>query len=98
LRRDRAELVVLDIRHTRAHLLSMSVTIAVRNVPDAVYRSLEARAAEEGVSLSDFVLEELRRVVERPSRGETLARIAAREPVALPSSAARLVRAARDSR
>jgi plasmid stability protein len=76
----------------------MSVTIEVRNVPDAVYRSLEARAAEEGVSLSDSVLAELRRVADRPSRREILARIAAREPVALPSRAARVVRAARGSR
>lgn len=76
----------------------MSVMIQVRNVPDAIHRRLKARAAEEGVSLSDFVLAELRRVAERPSRGEILGRIAAREPVALPSRAARLVRAERDSR
>ncbi len=72
--------------------------IQVRNVPDAIHRRLKSRAAEEGVSLSDFVLEELRRIAERPSRREILARIAAREPVALSSRAARLVRAERDSR
>ncbi|MDQ3035835.1 MAG: hypothetical protein M3Y87_25755 [Myxococcota bacterium] len=76
----------------------MSVMIQVRNVPDAIHRRLKSRAAEEGVSLSDFVLEELRRIAERPSRREILARIAAREPVALSSRAARLVRAERDSR
>lgn len=76
----------------------MSVMIQVRNVPDAIHRRLKARAAEEGVSLSDFVLAELRRIAERPSRRELLARIAAREPVTLSPRAARLVRAERDSR
>jgi plasmid stability protein len=76
----------------------MSVMIQVRNVPGALHRRLKARAAEEGMSLSDFVMGELARVAERPSRHEVLARIASRESVRLPSSAARLVRAERDGR
>lgn len=76
----------------------MSVMIQVRNVPDAVHRRLKARAAEEGVSLSDLILAELRKMAERPSRREILARIAARGPVDLPEPAARLVRAERDAR
>ena len=72
--------------------------IQVRNVPDAIHRRLKARAAEEGMSLSDFILEELRRVAEKPSRREILARIAAREPVDLPQTAAALVRAERGAR
>jgi plasmid stability protein len=76
----------------------MPTMIQVRNVPDAVHRRLKARAAEEGLSLSEFLLGELRRVAERPSRAELLARIEGRDPVKLPTSAARLVRAERDAR
>lgn len=76
----------------------MSVMIQVRNVPDGLHRRLKARAAEEGLSLSDFLLHELRRVAEKPSRREILERIGARESVVLPESAAQLVRAERDAR
>jgi plasmid stability protein len=76
----------------------MSVMIQVRNVPDALHRKLKARAAEEGVSLSDFLLAELRRVAERPTRRDVLAQIADREPVTLRRSAANLVRDERDAR
>lgn len=76
----------------------MSVMIQVRNVPDALHRRLKARAAEEGMSLSDYLLAELRRVAERPTRREILERIAARSTVELPEPAAKLVRAERDSR
>lgn len=57
----------------------MSVMIQVRNVPDAIHRRLKARAAEEGVSLSDFVMAELRRVAERPSRREILQEVCVME-------------------
>ncbi|GAB4196089.1 MAG: antitoxin [Sandaracinaceae bacterium] len=76
----------------------MSVMIQVRNVPEALHRKLKARAAEEGLSLSDFLLAELRRVAERPTRREVLARIAEREAVSLRRPAASLVRAERDAR
>jgi len=73
-------------------------TLQVRNVPDDLHRVLKARAAAAGRSLSDLVLEELRRVAERPTREEILARIAALPPIVLNPSAAELVRAERDSR
>jgi hypothetical protein len=39
----------------------------VRNVPDELQRRLKARAALAGMSLSDFLLEEARRAVDRPT-------------------------------
>ena len=48
--------------------------VQVRNVPDAVHRKLKARAAEQGVSLSDFILAELKRVSEQISPQELAAR------------------------
>jgi plasmid stability protein len=71
-------------------------TLQVRNVPDDVHRRLKVRAAEQGRSLSELVLEELRRSLERPTRQDLLDRIAAREPFEVDSAAA--VRAERDAR
>lgn len=48
----------------------MSKLIQIRHVPDQLHRKLKARAAEQGVSLSDYVLAELRRVAERISPSE----------------------------
>ena len=45
----------------------MSKMIQIRNVPDALHRRLKARAAEAGMSLSDYLLAELRRSAERPT-------------------------------
>lgn len=49
--------------------------IQVRNVPDDIHRELKVRAARQGVSLSDYVLELARRDVSRPTMLETLDRI-----------------------
>ena len=73
-------------------------SLQVRNVPDDLHRALKVRAAEEDRSLSDLVLSELRRSLERPSRREVVARIARRKPVDVKGGAARLVRAERDAR
>jgi antitoxin FitA len=60
--------------------------IQVRNVPDDLHRSLKARAALEGTTLSDLILHELPRLANRPSPEQLLERIRSREPV--PGSAA----------
>ena len=72
--------------------------IQIRNVPDAIHRKLKARAAMEGRSLSDYVLAELKKSVETPTRAEVLERIRSRRPVELVPSAAEMIRAERDSR
>jgi len=76
----------------------MSKMIQVRNVPDSLHRALKARAAMEGMSLSDYLLMELRRVAERPTLRELLARVGGREPVEPDVAPADLIRAARDAR
>ena len=72
--------------------------LQIRNVPDAVHRTLKSRAALAGMSLSEYALAELRRAAERPTRDEVLARIATRPPSRLRRSPAAAVRAERDSR
>jgi len=59
----------------------MSKTVQVRNVPDALHRSLKARAATTGMSLSDYLLQELREIAERPTLVEFRERLRARKPV-----------------
>ena len=54
--------------------------IQVRNVPDDVHRTLKARAAEAGMSLSDYIKRDLERSAARPTIEEISARIAARGP------------------
>ncbi|HKO05253.1 MAG TPA: hypothetical protein VJW51_10915 [Candidatus Acidoferrales bacterium] len=76
----------------------MSKMIQLRNVPDAIHRTFKSRAALAGMSLSDYLLGELRQIAERPTLQEMCERLRKREPVNLPVSAAQMVREARDSR
>lgn len=73
-------------------------TVQIRHVPDDVHRRLKIRAAEEGRSLSDLALDELRRSLDRPTRRAYLERLASRSPVEVAGGAAAAVRAERDSR
>jgi plasmid stability protein len=54
--------------------------IQVRNVPDALHRSLKARAAMAGMSFSDYLLGELREIAERPTLAEFRERLHKRKP------------------
>lgn len=76
----------------------MPKMIQLRHVPDDIHRALKARAAQEGVSLSDYLLQEVRHIAERPTISELRRRLAEREPVAPRVSSAKIVRAARDGR
>ena len=72
--------------------------IQVRNVPEVLHRTLKARAAAAGMSLSDYLLGELREIVERPTLGEFRERLHTRRPVAAVLDTARLVREERAAR
>lgn len=76
----------------------MPTMIQIRNVPNELHRRLKARAALAGMTLSDYLLQEIRRVAERPSLDELRARLQQRAPVAPSMAPARAVRAERDSR
>lgn len=49
--------------------------IQIRNVPSELHRLLKARAAMAGQSLSDYLLAEIRRTAEVPSREEMIERL-----------------------
>ena len=78
------------------HAYDRGVTmIQIRNVPEDVHRRLKARAAMEGVSLSELALAELRRSLDRPTRRELLDLVASREAVRSGPSSAELIDRAR---
>jgi len=76
----------------------MTVMIQIRNVPDALHRRLKSRAALAGMSLSDYLLGEVRQVAERPTIDELRARLEQRSGVTPSVPPARAVRAERDHR
>ena len=63
------------------YVSNMSKMIQLRNVPDSLHRKLKARAALAGLSLSDYLLQEIRRIAERPSLQELIERLGRRESV-----------------
>jgi plasmid stability protein len=75
----------------------MSKMIQIRNVPDAVHRKIKARAAHSGMTLSDYLRAEIERIAAQPTRDEMLARLHARMPVKLKTSAADFIRKERES-
>lgn len=76
----------------------MSKMIQLRNVPDALHRGLKARAAMAGMSLSDYLLAEIKEIAERPTLAEFRERLHQREAVSAPIDSARLVREGREGR
>jgi plasmid stability protein len=76
----------------------MQKMIQLRHVPDTLHRQLKARAALEGLSLSDFLIREARKIAERPTAGEMRERLAQRAAALTRLSAAATVRRERDQR
>lgn len=72
--------------------------IQVRNVPEVLHRSLKVRAASAGMSLSDYLLGELREIAERPTLAEFRQRLHARKPLAASLDTAGLVNEERAAR
>lgn len=72
--------------------------IQIRDVPDHVHSTLKARAAQEGMSLSDYLKREFGRAVEKPTMKEWLDRTRSLKPVRSKLSAAQAVRELRNSR
>ena len=76
----------------------MTVMIQIRNVPSPLHRRLKSRAALAGMSLSDYLLAEIRQVAERPTIDELRARLESRAAITPGIAPAQAVRAERDAR
>ena len=80
---------------TSFYVSEMGTVIQLRNVPEALHRQLKSRAALAGVSLSDYLLGEIRQVAERPTIDELRARLRSRAETTPSLSPAEAVRAER---
>jgi hypothetical protein len=74
----------------------MSKMIQLRNVPDSLHRRLKTKAAKAGMSLSKYLLSEIKDIAERPTLAEFRDRLHQREPGVIEVDTARLVREERD--
>jgi plasmid stability protein len=69
--------------------------IQIRNVPDELHRELKVRAAQNGMTLSDYLLRELRTFAGRPTMQEWLAKTEKLTPVELDETPAEAIAAER---
>jgi plasmid stability protein len=72
--------------------------IQIRNVPDDVHRTLKARAAKAGMSLSEYLLRDVVDIAQRPTLEEMVERIRNRPMVRSRVSSAELIRESREER
>lgn len=78
-------------------LFDMPKMIQIRNVPDELHRTLKAKAARLGMTLSDYLLSEIEQVAEKPTLGEMMERLRDQEPVKLDESPEVTIRRMRDA-
>jgi plasmid stability protein len=76
----------------------MSKMIQLRNVPDELHGLLKSRAALAGMSLSDYLLHEIRRFAERPTREELIKRLEALPSIKTSQTPAEMIRELRGRR
>ena len=74
----------------------MGKSIQIRDVADDVHRTLKARAARQGVSLSQYLRSELERVASSPTPTELLAPLQSRKSITPAESGAAALRAIRE--
>jgi plasmid stability protein len=94
----RGDPVAVDMRRTCENVGRMSKMIQIRNVPDDVHRRLRIRAAREGVTLSELLAREARRLSEQPGLEELRERLLSRRHPRLSVSPAQVIREERDGR
>jgi plasmid stability protein len=75
----------------------MAKMIQIRNVPEPIHRTLKTRAAQAGMTLSDYLLAEVEQVATRPTIDELAERIQRRSRVAVKGSSAQTIRRHRDA-
>ena len=77
--------------------VTMPKAVQIRDVPDETVAVLRARAAAEGMSMSEYLRSELVKMASRPTQEELFARIERRRGGLAPGEAARLIREQRGS-
>lgn len=74
----------------------MGIMLQIKDVPPDVHRVLKARAAVEGISLTEYARRTLERAARRPAREELIAELSAIEPLETGESAADALAHVRD--
>lgn len=74
----------------------MGVMLQIKDVPPEVHRALKARAALEGISLTEYARRTLEQAARRPSRAELIAELSSIEPVDAGESSADALAHVRD--
>ena len=74
----------------------MNKHIQIRNVPDALHSRLKQRAAQQGLSLSDYLRAEMERLAMLPTINEWVAKVRTRPSAGI--SAEDIVRSVLDAR
>ena len=75
----------------------MAKMVQIRNVPDDLHRRWKVRAAEQGLTLSEYLLRVGERDVERPTIDEVLERLRRRGPAPMKEAPSALLRRMRDA-
>ena len=75
----------------------MPKMIQIRNVPDDLHRTLKARAAKAGMTLSDYLLSEIEQVAKKPTMKEWLEKVSRDEPVEVDEPPEVVIRRMRDA-
>ena len=71
--------------------------VQIRAVPDGVHRTLKARAAGSGASLSEYLRAELALIAARPTPDEVRERLRARAPLRTRERPAAIIRRLREA-
>jgi len=74
----------------------MATSLQIRNIPPELHERLKARAAKEGISMSRYVLRQIERALERPTRRELLDAIRSQPTMELDRPVADILREERD--
>ena len=72
--------------------------VQIRNMPSEMHRTLKARAAAAGMSLSDYLLKELRPIAALPPLDEVIAEARSRPLYDFRKPASELIREEREKR
>jgi len=76
----------------------MAKMIQLRHVPDELHRTLKVRAARSGLSLSDYLIREVRKMAEQPTPEEMRERLRQRGAYRGTASPTEVLRAERGRR
>ena len=74
----------------------MTKMIQVRNVSETLHRKLKSRAALEGLSLSDYLTQELKAIANKPTIHELRQRLRSRDPISPSIPTADVIREERE--